>query len=632
MIEARAGRARSPAGRAAARARALQGRPRLARGAPRRRPPSGAQRRGEDVAGARHLERDAAGPRRARARAAAPRAGGRAASPTRSPARARSPSSRCSGPAARSGFESTRDGRRAGSASRASAVERLVARHDLENEEALAHVEHRLRRMGVIARARGGRIRARRRRRDRRASCSSSIPARRSRLRGRMPVAVVKLGSSIVAEDGGELRLSRRSPAICEEVAALHRAGVDVVVVTSGAIARGVHMLELPVRPSAIEDLQAASAVGQGRLYRSYDELLRERGRPARAGAAHVLRHERAHALPQRPPHAAQAARLADRAGDQRERHDDDRRDLLRRQRLPRRAGRGPGRRRAARAAHRHRRPLHRRPARGPGARARARGRRRRDARRRSTIGALGVAAGLGRHALEGRGGRDGHRGRHPGRDRLRAASPACSARAWPAEAAGTRFAAAPVRHSTSSSGCKYAKPTRGTVDRRRGRGAGAARGRHVAAAGRDRRRARRIRRRRGRRGRRPRRRRGIGKGICQLLRRRAAAGHGHAVRPRCARCSRARPRRPCTATTSCSTTPRPSRPWPRSRPPPSVTDVCLRRQGAPRGAWRALDSGGQGRARCTRSPPRWRRARRRSSRPTRATWRPAARPGSPPR
>ena len=31
------------------------------------------------------------------------------------------------------------------------AVERLIARHDLENEEALAHVEHRLRRMGVIS-------------------------------------------------------------------------------------------------------------------------------------------------------------------------------------------------------------------------------------------------------------------------------------------------------------------------------------------------------------------------------------------------------------------------------------------------------------------------------------------------
>ena len=31
------------------------------------------------------------------------------------------------------------------------AVDRLIARHDMENDEALAHVEHRLRRMGVIA-------------------------------------------------------------------------------------------------------------------------------------------------------------------------------------------------------------------------------------------------------------------------------------------------------------------------------------------------------------------------------------------------------------------------------------------------------------------------------------------------
>ena len=31
------------------------------------------------------------------------------------------------------------------------AVDRLIARHDVENEEALAHVEQRLRRMGVIA-------------------------------------------------------------------------------------------------------------------------------------------------------------------------------------------------------------------------------------------------------------------------------------------------------------------------------------------------------------------------------------------------------------------------------------------------------------------------------------------------
>src|ERR671914_1011424 len=92
-----------------------------------------------------------------------------------------------------------------------------------------------------------------------------------------MPVAVVKLGSSIVAEESGELRLSIVAR-ICEEVAALHREGVELVVVTSGAIARGMHLLRMGARPAAIQDLQAASAVGQGRLYRTYDELLRERG------------------------------------------------------------------------------------------------------------------------------------------------------------------------------------------------------------------------------------------------------------------------------------------------------------------------------------------------------------------
>jgi glutamate 5-kinase len=92
-----------------------------------------------------------------------------------------------------------------------------------------------------------------------------------------MPTAVVKLGSSIVADEGGELRLSVVAR-ITEEVAALHRTGVDVVVVTSGAIARGMQLLGLGARPAAVQDLQAASAVGQGRLYRTYDELLRERG------------------------------------------------------------------------------------------------------------------------------------------------------------------------------------------------------------------------------------------------------------------------------------------------------------------------------------------------------------------
>jgi glutamate 5-kinase len=88
---------------------------------------------------------------------------------------------------------------------------------------------------------------------------------------------VIKLGSSIVAEDSGELRAGVLER-ICAESAARHAGGDDVVLVTSGAIARGMRVMDLPLRPRAIEDLQAASAVGQGKLYRVYDELLRERG------------------------------------------------------------------------------------------------------------------------------------------------------------------------------------------------------------------------------------------------------------------------------------------------------------------------------------------------------------------
>jgi len=91
---------------------------------------------------------------------------------------------------------------------------------------------------------------------------------------------VVKLGSSIVADLQGEVRLDVLRP-VCEEVAARHHAGDSVVLVTSGAIARGIRIMDLPSRPAAMAELQAASAVGQGPLYRVYDELLAEHGVPS---------------------------------------------------------------------------------------------------------------------------------------------------------------------------------------------------------------------------------------------------------------------------------------------------------------------------------------------------------------
>jgi glutamate 5-kinase len=88
---------------------------------------------------------------------------------------------------------------------------------------------------------------------------------------------VVKLGSGIVAHDDGSLR-DDVLRAICDDIAAHHAAGHEIVVVTSGAIARGLGLMAFSSRPTAVEDLQAASAVGMGGLYRAYDELLCERG------------------------------------------------------------------------------------------------------------------------------------------------------------------------------------------------------------------------------------------------------------------------------------------------------------------------------------------------------------------
>jgi glutamate 5-kinase len=84
---------------------------------------------------------------------------------------------------------------------------------------------------------------------------------------------VAKLGSSIVAGEEGALRTDVLDR-VCAQVAELHAGGENVVLVTSGAIARGMRVLELGRRPSAIDELQAASAVGQGSLFRAYEERL----------------------------------------------------------------------------------------------------------------------------------------------------------------------------------------------------------------------------------------------------------------------------------------------------------------------------------------------------------------------
>ena len=62
-----------------------------------------------------------------------------------------------------------------------------------------------------------------------------------------MGAIVIKLGSSIVADDAG-LPRAEVLEHVCDETAALHAGGRDVAIVTSGAIARGMGVMQFAER------------------------------------------------------------------------------------------------------------------------------------------------------------------------------------------------------------------------------------------------------------------------------------------------------------------------------------------------------------------------------------------------
>lgn len=88
---------------------------------------------------------------------------------------------------------------------------------------------------------------------------------------------VVKVGTSSITQDDSSIDDSSVAK-LCDDVAAVRDAGHRVVLVSSAAIAAGMHKLGLAQRPRDFETLQALSAVGQIELMRAYDQHVRERG------------------------------------------------------------------------------------------------------------------------------------------------------------------------------------------------------------------------------------------------------------------------------------------------------------------------------------------------------------------
>jgi glutamate 5-kinase len=85
---------------------------------------------------------------------------------------------------------------------------------------------------------------------------------------------VVKVGSSLLVDSAAGRVHQDWLVSLAEDLAALHREKRDLLVVSSGAIALGRAVLKLPTGPLKLEDSQAAAAVGQIALARTWAEVL----------------------------------------------------------------------------------------------------------------------------------------------------------------------------------------------------------------------------------------------------------------------------------------------------------------------------------------------------------------------
>ena len=98
--------------------------------------------------------------------------------------------------------------------------------------------------------------------------------------RGRLSSAkrwVIKIGSALLTDEGRGLDVARIDNWVTQ-MCRLRRKGVEIVLVSSGAVAAGMEKLGLDERPSALNELQAAAAVGQARLVQVWEESFQKHG------------------------------------------------------------------------------------------------------------------------------------------------------------------------------------------------------------------------------------------------------------------------------------------------------------------------------------------------------------------
>lgn len=95
---------------------------------------------------------------------------------------------------------------------------------------------------------------------------------------------VVKIGTGVLTSGVGCLELGKMG-VLCAQIAEARRRGVEVILVSSGAVGLGMGRLGLKSRPKDIRKVQMCAAVGQGKLIQTWSELFE----PFGISAAQIL-------------------------------------------------------------------------------------------------------------------------------------------------------------------------------------------------------------------------------------------------------------------------------------------------------------------------------------------------------
>ncbi len=87
----------------------------------------------------------------------------------------------------------------------------------------------------------------------------------------------VKIGSNVLTRPDGTLDITRMS-ALVDQIAVLHKKGVEIVMISSGAVASGRSIMGLNKKMDVVDQRQLFSAVGQAKLINHYWDLFRDHG------------------------------------------------------------------------------------------------------------------------------------------------------------------------------------------------------------------------------------------------------------------------------------------------------------------------------------------------------------------